>query len=84
MTAAWSPNALIGTIGDAALAANAIEVVLAVTAIAFADLLKVYAILRCWLRAITGICSDWRHASQNTKMLSAAIPRTMKIISWLS
>ena len=41
---ACRPNALIGTIGDMILEAKATEVVLEVTAMAFAALLKLYAI----------------------------------------
>ena len=40
IAAAYSPNALIGTIGEPTFAAKAIDVVLAVTAIAFAERLK--------------------------------------------
>ena len=54
----WSPNALIGTIGEKIFEAKATEVVLEVTAIALAALLKLYAILRCGLSFITGIFSD--------------------------
>ena len=81
IAAAYKPNAFIGTIGEPTLAAKAIEVVLAVTEIAFAARLKLYAILPCWLLSINGLCSDCRQASQKTKMLSAAIPSTMKMIS---
>ena len=47
IAAACSPNAFIGTIGEATFAANAIDVVLAVTAIALEARLKLYAILPC-------------------------------------
>ena len=40
IAAAYSPNAFIGTIGEATFAANAIEVVLDVTAIALEARLK--------------------------------------------
>ena len=45
MMDAWSPNALIGTIGDIILDAKATEVVLEVIAIALVARLKLYAIL---------------------------------------
>lgn len=75
------PKALIGIIGEAPFAAKATEVVLEVTAIAYAALLKAYAILLCTSSFTIGINSDCRQASQNTKMLSAAIPRMMKMTS---
>lgn len=78
------PKALIGIIGEAPLAAKATEVVLEVTAMAFAALLNAYAILRWLSPFIIGINSDYLQASQNTKILSAAIPRMMKITNWFS
>ena len=82
--AAKMPKPRIGRMSDAALARKATAVVLEVTAIARNDRLKAYAIRRFSSEAIKGMNSDWRHASQNTKMSSAAIPSTMKIVSWLS
>ena len=75
------PKARIGMIGDKALAAIATEVVLDVTAMAFAARFQAYASLLYMSPFITGMFSDCRHASQNTKMLSAAMPRMMKMIS---
>ena len=82
--AAKIPNARIGLISDEALARKATAVVLEVTAIARNDLLKAYAILRLSSAAIAGINPAWRQASQKTKMSSAAIPRTIKIVNWFS
>ena len=81
--AANIPNALIGLISDEALAKKATAVVLDVTAIALKDLLNAYAILRFSSLASIGMQPPWRHASQKTKMSSAAMPSTMKIVSWL-
>ena len=66
------------------LEAKATEVVLEVTAMALYALLKLYAIRRCLLCFMTGMFSDCRQASQNTNMLSAAMPRMMKMTSLLS
>ena len=79
--AAKMPKPLIGRMSDAALARNATAVVLDVTAIARKERLNAYARRRFSSFAMNGMNSDWRQASQKTKMSSAAIPSTMKIVS---
>ena len=71
----------MGIIGLKTLAMNATEVVLDVTAIALTDLLQAYAILSFLssLKNLGATFSLCLHASMNTKMSSAAIPRTMNI-----
>lgn len=58
MIEAYIPNALIGISGDPAFAKKATEVVLDVTAIAFAARLTEYAMRLCGLCFMTGINSD--------------------------
>ena len=82
--AAKMPNARIGTISDRAFARNATHVVLDVTKIAPKARLKVKAILSFSSFAIYAWSLDCFQASQKTKMSSAAIPSTMKIVSWIS
>lgn len=79
MTPEKIPKVLIGSKGLKMLAKNATEVVLEVIAIALAEDLKAYAILLVFFPSNT---SSLRlallfHASMNTKMSSAAIPRTI-------
>ena len=78
------PNAFIGIKGLKKLAKKATAVVLEVKAMALSDLLKVYAILALlspFFIIVGSILSLYRHASMNTKMSSAEIPRTRKIMS---
>lgn len=81
MIAAKIPKARIGLMSDVALARKATAVVLDVTAMALKDLLKAYAILLFSSATKDGICPDYRHASQKTKMSSAAMPSTMNIVN---
>ena len=79
MIAANIPNARIGLMSEPALARKAMEVVLEVTKMALNDLFQLYA-MRLWKSsAMNEMFSDYLHASQNTKMSSAAIPNTMKM-----
>lgn len=55
-------------------------VVLEVARIAFEDLRNVYAILLFQLSEMAGYAALWHQASQMTKILSADIPSTTKII----
>ena len=82
--AAYIPNPLIGLISENALARNATAVVLDVTVMARNERLKAKASLRLSSFLMKCKNSDWRQASQKTKMSSAAIPSTIKIVSWLS
>lgn len=77
--AAYIPNPRIGLISENAFARKATAVVLEVTAMALKERLKAKAILRCSSWHIKGMNYDWRQASQNTNMSSAAIPKTMKM-----
>ena len=81
MTPAKIPKALIGIIGLKALAKKATDVVLEVTAIALTDLLQAYAILSFLssLKNLGATFSLYLHASINTNISSAAMPRTIKI-----
>lgn len=79
--AANMPKARIGLISDNALAKKATAVVLEVTRIALKDRLNAKARRLCSLLAIKGWFSACRQASQKTKISSAAMPKTMKIVS---
>jgi len=81
MIAAKIPNARIGLMSESALAKNAIAVVLEVTRIARNDLLKLYDMRLARSSAMIAIWPDCLHASQKTKISSAAMPSTIKIVS---
>lgn len=69
----------MGSMGLMTFAMKATEVVLDVTAIALAALLKEYAILFSKSSLSIGMFSLYLHPSVNTKMSSASIPSTMKM-----
>ena len=79
MTPANMPNDWIGIIGLKALTKKATADVLDVTAMALTALRQLYAILFFLSPANCFIFSLCLQASMNTKISSAAIPRTMKI-----
>ena len=75
------PNAEMGIMGENPVARNAINVVPVVIAIATPALRRVYDIrsTKSYGLEPTKRCSDWDHASLNTKQSSAAMPKMMKI-----
>ena len=76
-----TPKAFIGIKGLKILAIKATAVVLEVTAIALTALLQAYAILLDLVLRIAGATvSLYLHASKNTKILSAATPKTMNTV----
>jgi len=70
----------MGIIGLSVFDKNATAVVLEVTAIALTALFQAYDILIFLSPLKISMQALCLHASMNTKMSSAAIPRTMKII----
>ena len=69
----------MGMIGLRVFAKKATDVVLEVTAMALTALFQAYDILIFLSPLYTSIQALYLHASIKTKMLSAAIPRTMNI-----
>ena len=82
MMDANKPNDWIGFTSETRFAAKAAAVVKDVTKMARQALLNAKVILLFSLLAITdGRNAVWRQASQKTKMSSAAIPSTIKMVS---
>ena len=79
--AAQIPKEDIGIIGFIAFAKNAAEVVLEVVAVAREALRKEQASLLLISLPIYLLLALWRQPSMKTKMSSAAMPKTMKMVN---